>query len=139
MYIDVQKTPDPVPMVKCLTSGGAHVVIVTSGNGRAFAQAANMLRIGGTLGCVGIPPGEAFIETPVSSIVIKGLRIQGNLVGSLKECMDAVDFVRQGLVKPRIEVRDFMQLPQVYDDLENGRIAGRVVLKVAKDESAYPN
>ncbi|KAI9723536.1 MAG: hypothetical protein M1828_004132 [Chrysothrix sp. TS-e1954] len=133
-YVDISITPSPTDMVQTLTQGGAHVVIVTSANGRAFAQAADMLRIGGILGCVGIPPGKQYIETPVSSIVIRGLRIQGNLVGSLKECLEAVEYVRRGLVKPRIEVRAFDELPQVYDDLEQGRIAGRVVLKVAKDE-----
>ena len=136
-YVDISITPNPTEVVKSLTGGGAHVVIVTSANGRAFAQAADMLRIGGVLGCVGIPPGKQYIETPVCSIVIRGLRIQGNLVGSLKECLEAVDYVRRGLVTPRIEVRPFEELPQVYEDLEQGRIAGRVVLKVAKDESQH--
>ncbi|KAK5010728.1 hypothetical protein LTR39_004659 [Cryomyces antarcticus] len=116
-----------------ITNGCAHAVVVTSGNAKAFAQAADMLRINGTLSCVGIPPGKAFIETPVSSIVIKDLRITGNLVGSLKECLEAVELVRRGVVKPKIEVRPFRDLPAVYEELEKGKITGRVVLKIAKD------
>lgn len=89
-----------------------------------------MLRVGGTLSCVGIPPGKVFIETPVSSIVIKGLHITGNLVGSLKECLEAVELVRRGIVKPHITVRPFKDLPQVYEELERGEIIGRIVLSV---------
>ena len=93
-----------------------------------------MLRIGGTLSCVGIPPGEAFIQTPVSTIVIKSLRVVGNLVGSLQECLEAVEFVRRGVVKPNISVRRFGELEKVYEELGKGEVEGRVVLKVAEDE-----
>jgi propanol-preferring alcohol dehydrogenase len=116
-----------------ITNGGAHAVVVTSGNAKAFAQAADMLRINGTLSCAGIPPGRAFIECPVSSIVIKGLHITGNLLGSLKECMEAVELTRRGIVKPRFEIRPFKDLPKVYEELEEGKITGRIVLKVGDE------
>ena len=92
-----------------------------------------MLKIGGTLSCVGIPPERGFIEAPVSKIVIRGLHITGNLVGSLKECLEAVDLVRRGVVKPHVEVRPFRDLPAVYEELEAGRVSGRIVLKVANE------
>ncbi|EMR68265.1 putative alcohol dehydrogenase protein [Eutypa lata UCREL1] len=133
-YIDFKTTPDLAQEVRNLTNGGANSVIVTAGNVKAFAQAADMLKVGGTLSCVGIPSQKGFIETPVSSIVIKGLHITGNLVGSLKECLEAVDLVRRGIVKPHITVRDFADLPAVYDELEKGDVSGRIVLKVAKDD-----
>lgn len=92
-----------------------------------------MLRIGGTLCCIGIPPGGGRIETPVSEIVIKGLNIRGNLVGNLKECLEAVELVRTGKVRPKVFAREFKELPEVYEELERGDIAGRVVLKIAED------
>lgn len=129
--IDFRATSDLVRQVINLTGGrGADAVIVTAGSVKAFSQAADMLKVGGTLSCVGIPPSRGLIETPISSIVIKGLHITGNLVGSLKECLEAVDYVRRGAVKPRISVREFADLPQVYDELEKGDIAGRIVLKI---------
>ncbi len=133
-YIDFKSTPDTVAKVHELTGGGADAVIVTAGSNKAFAQAADMLKIGGTLSCVGIPPGRGFIETPISAIVIKGLHITGNLVGSLKECLEAVDFVRRGVVKPKIHIRPFEDLLAVYEELERGDVEGRIVLKIAKDE-----
>lgn len=58
--------------------------------------------------------------TPVSEIVIKGLKIKGNLVGSFGECMGALELVRKGKVKPKVFVRGFKELPKVYEALETG-------------------
>jgi alcohol dehydrogenase, propanol-preferring len=132
-FIDFNTTPDLVQEIHRISNGGAQGVIVAVGSPRAFAQAADMLRVGGTLCCIGIPPGKVFLETPISSIVIKGLHITGNLVGSLKECLEAVELVRRGVVKPKISVRPFRELENVYEELERGDVAGRVVLKVADD------
>jgi D-arabinose 1-dehydrogenase-like Zn-dependent alcohol dehydrogenase len=130
-FIDFKST-DPVQRVHEITGLGAHAVVVTAGNAKAFAHACDMLRVGGTLSCVGIPPGRPVLETPICTIVIKGLRITGNLVGSLKECMEAVELVRRGMVKPEIRVRPFRDLPQVYEEMEKGDISGRIVLQIAE-------
>ena len=133
-YVNFRTTPDLVRKVHELTNGGAHGIVVTAGSAKAFAQAADMLRVSGTMSCVGIPPERAFIETPISTIVIKGLHITGNLVGSLKECLEAVDLVRSGAVKPRISIRPFKDLPLVYEELERGDVLGRIVLKISEDD-----
>lgn len=130
-YIDFA-TEDPVKRVREITDLGAHAAIVTAGNAKAFAHACDMLRVGGSLSCVGIPPGRPCLETPICTIVIKGLRITGNLVGSLKECMEAVDLVRRGIVNPVVNVRPFTDLPQVYEEMEKGDITGRIVLQVTE-------
>ena len=90
-----------------------------------------MLRKGGTLCCIGIPPPDVYLTTPISTIIIKGLKVVGNLVGSMEETLEAVELVRNGSVNPRVEVRPFEDLPQVYEMLEKGDILGRVVLQVA--------
>ena len=91
-----------------------------------------MLRVGGTLSCVGIPPGRAYLETPIATIVIKGLRIVGSLVGSLKECLEAVELVRGGVVQPEIQIWEFRELGEVYEEMERGDVAGRIVLRVGQ-------
>ncbi|KAE8149513.1 alcohol dehydrogenase [Aspergillus avenaceus] len=130
-FIDFTAT-DPVQKVHEITGLGAHAVVVTAGSAKAFAHACEMLRVGGTLSCVGIPPGRPVLETPICTIVIKGLRITGNLIGSLKECMEAVELVRRGVVKPEIKVRKFKELPRVYEKMKKGDIAGRIVLQIAE-------
>jgi len=132
-FVDFRKTPGVVEEVQRLTGGGAHAVVVTAGSSAAFAQAASMLRVGGSLCCVGIPPGGGRFETSVAEIVVKGIKIQGNLVGSLKECLDAVKLVTDGLVRPQVLVRPFKDLPAVYEEMEKGDIAGRIVLKIGDD------
>lgn len=51
----------------------------------------------------------------------------------MKECLEAVELVRAGKVKPRVFVREFGELERVYEELERGDVAGRVVLKVGED------
>ncbi|OJJ64479.1 hypothetical protein ASPSYDRAFT_141539 [Aspergillus sydowii CBS 593.65] len=128
-FVDFVNT-DPVQRVHEITGSGAHAVVVTAGSASAFVRAADMLRVGGTLSCAGVPPGTTKLETPICNIIIKGLKICGNTVGSMKECMEAVDLTRRGLVKPEIKIRPFRELPAVYEEMEKGDIAGRIVLEV---------
>lgn len=100
-------------------------MIVAVGNPKVYTQVAEVLRIGGTLNYVEITLRRVFIEISVSGIVIKGLHITGNLVGSPTECLEAVDLVRRGVVKPRVTIRPLKDLSRVYDELERGEICGR--------------
>lgn len=63
------------------------------------------------MSCVGIPPGKTLFQTPVARIAIKGPHITGNLVDSLKEGKEAMEYVRMGIVKPQVEIRKFRELP----------------------------
>lgn len=82
---------------------------------------------------MGIPPGDVRLDTPIATLVIKGIKIQGNLVGSLKEALEAVEYVRTGKVKPHVEIHQFKELPKVYEMLEKGDIPGRIVLQIGKE------
>jgi len=138
-YLDYlgQSPLELVSEVQRITSGGAHAAIVTAGSSKAFTAAASMLRIEGNLCCCGIPPPSPdkrdFIEASIGEIVIKGLKIQGNLTGSLQECLEAVDLVRLGWIKPKVTVRKLQDLEQIYGELEAGKVEGRVVVKITDD------
>ncbi|KAL4788316.1 hypothetical protein BJX76DRAFT_173722 [Aspergillus varians] len=131
-FVDFVST-DPIQRVREITGLGAHSVVIPTNSPKAFTHACEMLRVGGTLSCVGIPPGRTTLETPICTIIIKGLKIRGNLVGSLKECMEAVDLTRRGMVKPKIKIRPFRDLPHVDEEMERGDISGRIVLQVDTD------
>lgn len=112
---------------------GAHAVIVTAGNYAAYDLAASLLRTAGTMSCVGIPPPSSpgnGADFPVAKLIIKNLHITGNLVGSMKETLEAVDYVRRGVVKPVIDVRTWRELEGVYESMEKGDVVGRVVVKI---------
>ncbi|ETI23972.1 hypothetical protein G647_05779 [Cladophialophora carrionii CBS 160.54] len=129
-FVDFSKCKDLADEIRSITGGGSHAVVVTSGHPLAFKGLADMARIGGSICLVGIPPGDVRLDAPVAGIVIKGLKIQGNLVGSLKETLEAVEFVRKGQVKPHVKVRPFRDLPEVYQLLEKGDVSGRIVLEL---------
>ena len=135
-FVDYKRTPNPVSHIQTLTDSGAHAVIVTAGLTSAFAAAASLLRTEGTMCCIGIPPGGGPILTSVAGIVIKEPKIQRNLVGGLRECMAALALVKHAAGKPKVYVRPFMDVPKVYEELDQGHIAGRVVLKVGEDAGA---
>lgn len=129
-FLDFSRCEDLPHEVQKITGGGTHAAVVTSGHPRAFQGLADMIRAGGSLCMVGIPPGDVHLDIPIATIVVKALRIQGNLVGSLKETLEAVELVRVGKVTPRVQVRPFRDLPEVYDMLAKGDIPGRIVLEV---------
>lgn len=45
--------------------------------------------------------------------------------------MEAMEYVRRGIVKPQIQIKKFRDLPLVYEQLEKGDVSGRVVLQIA--------
>lgn len=61
------------------------------------------------------PFGGGRLENSVAEVVIKGLQIKGDLVGNLKECLEAVELVRSGKVKPHVFGRTFGDLPRIYE------------------------
>lgn len=134
-FIDIIKTSDIVASVKSITGeDGSHAVIVTSGHPAAFTHAADLLRIGGTLCMVGIPPADVTLSNvSVASVIIRGLSIRGNLVGSLKETHEALALVQEKKVQVRVDVRPFRELEKCYTRLENGDVEGRMVLEIGED------
>ena len=138
-FLDFKESTDLVADVKRITDGGAQAAVVTAGSPQAYKLAADLLRTEGTLCACGIPPGGGRLDTAVSGIVIKGLKIKGNLVGNLKECLEAVDQVNAGIVKPRVYVRPFRDLPKIYEEMERGDILGRMVVKIGDDPFGPPS
>lgn len=130
--VEYLEVAEALPFIQRL--GGAHAVIVTSGHAKAYACVGGLLRVGGSLSMVGIPPGDVLLDIPIAAIVINGIRVTGNLVGSLREAMEAVELLRVGKVKPRVQVLPFKALGEVYERLERGDVEGRIVLKIAEDE-----
>lgn len=120
--------------VKELTGGlGATAVVVVAAANAAYAQAADMLRIGGTLVCVGIPEGE---PVPIAGVVpqfmvAKALRIVGVAVGDRREAIETMDFARRGIVKTHFRLEKMDKLADVFQEMEEGKLRGRVVLDLS--------
>ena len=74
---------DPVAEVRALTEGrGADYVFVTVGSTQALEQGLGLLRRGGTLVVVGLPPSDATFGVVAVDLAYDGQRILGSNMGS---------------------------------------------------------
>ena len=121
-------TTDPAAELQKLI-GGAHGVVVTAVSRPAFAQAIGMLRRGGTVSLVGLPPGD--FPTPIFDVVLKALTIRGSIVGTRKDMEEALEFAARGCVKAAIETQPLDAINDVLARLQHGDVQGRVVLQIA--------
>lgn len=111
-------------------TGGCHGVVVTAVSKVAFNQAIDSVRAGGTVVAVGLP--SEYMELSIVKTVLDGIRVVGSLVGTRKDLEEAFDFGAQGLVVPIVETVDVDTAPDVFDEMETGKIQGRKVLDFTK-------
>lgn len=116
---------DPADEVTRLI-GGAHGALVTAVSPMAFTQAIGMLRRGGTMSLVGIPPGT--FDTPIYDVVLKRLTIRGSIVGTRADMAEALEFAARGKVRVTFETQPLEAVNDVLERLSAGEVNGRVVL-----------
>jgi propanol-preferring alcohol dehydrogenase len=122
------KVGDPAATVKKETGGGAHGVLITAPSLPAFKQGVGMTRKRGTCVLVGLPPGEF----PVSlfDVVANCITIRGSFVGTRQDLAEALAFAAEGKVKADIELQPLSAVNRVFERLEKGDVASRVVLEI---------
>lgn len=132
-FLDVTKYNDETiaEEVKKLTGGlGASAVIVCTASNKAYAQGLELLRFGGTLVCVGMPEGESLpiANAFPAALVFKELTIRGSAVGCQRDALEVLDMAARGIVKTRSRMEKMDQLTNVFQEMEQGKMQGRVVL-----------
>jgi propanol-preferring alcohol dehydrogenase len=125
-------TTDPVAKIH-QDIGGAHGVLVAAVSRSAFRQAIGMVRRGGTCSLVGLPPGD--FPAPIFDVVLSGITIRGSIVGTRKDLQETLDFASEGKVKAQIEIHPLEEINNIFDRLRQGKVTGRVVLKIADEIS----
>ena len=132
------KHAEPVEAVKNATDGGAHGVLITAPSLGAIKQGIGMTRKRGTCVLVGLPPGD--FPVPLFEVVANCITIRGSFVGNREDMAEALAFAVDGKVKADIELQPLSAINDVFDRLEHGRVAGRVVLDfigtAAQDDTA---
>jgi alcohol dehydrogenase, propanol-preferring len=119
---------DPVARVQSAI-GGAHGILVTAVNPAAFSQGVGMLRRGGTMSLVGLPPGD--FPLPIFEVVLKGLTIRGSIVGTRMDLDEALHFAAEGRVRATYTVQPLEDINAIFARLREGTVEGRVVLDFA--------
>ena len=89
-------TEDPIATIQ-KAIGGAHGVLITAASQPAFAQGVGMLRRGGTLALVGLPPGE--FGLPIFEVVLTPKTIRGSIVGTRLDLAESLSFAAEGRAK----------------------------------------
>ncbi|KAJ4368874.1 hypothetical protein N0V83_005956 [Neocucurbitaria cava] len=133
-FIAVDGTDSVPDAVKELTNGlGAHAVVVCTANNSAYAQAVDLLRFGGRVVCVGIPEGDVVpIKTANPGIMVaKALQIVGSAVGTRKEAIETMEFAARGLVKTHFRTEKMDKLTEVFQEMHEQKLKGRVVLDLS--------
>ncbi|WBW75406.1 alcohol dehydrogenase Adh1 [Schizosaccharomyces osmophilus] len=130
VFVDF-KTDDVVEVVKEKTGGGAHGTLVLSTSPKSYEQAASFARPGSTMITVAMPAG-AKLGADIFWLTVKQLKVCGSHVGSRLDSVEAMDYLARGLVKPFYKVQPFSTLPEVYNLMHEGKIAGRIVLDLSK-------
>jgi propanol-preferring alcohol dehydrogenase len=115
--------------VKKGTNGGAHGVLITAPSLGAFKQGVEMTRKRGTCVLVGLPPGD--FPLPLFDVVANCITIRGSFVGNREDMAEALAFAADGKVKADIEMQPLSAINDVFDRLEHGNVAARVVLDFA--------
>ncbi|ESK88735.1 mannitol-1-phosphate dehydrogenase [Moniliophthora roreri MCA 2997] len=130
-WVDFMESKDVIRDVQDATGGlGPHAAIVTAGSAVPFNQALMYLRLDGTLVCVGMPSGEGMLNVPIRLIVPKGLKIVGTSTGNRQDMAEALATAASGKVKCHYELKSLNQINDVMDAMQQGKIAGRIVLQI---------
>ncbi len=111
------------------TGGGAHGVLITAPSLAAFKQGIEMTRKLGTCVLVGLPPGD--FPVPLFGVVADCITIRGSFVGTREDMAEALAFAAQGKVKADIELQPLTAINSVFDRLQHGDVAARVVIDFA--------
>ena len=119
-------TASAAEAVKKGTSGGAHGVLITAPSLGAFKQGVGMTRKRGTCVLVGLPPGD--FPVPLFDVVANCITIRGSFVGNREDMAETLAFAAEGKVKADIELQPLSAINTIFDRLEHGKVAGRVVL-----------
>ncbi|WP_226924797.1 alcohol dehydrogenase AdhP [Georgenia satyanarayanai] len=123
--VNARTSEDPAAEIKAAT-GGVHGALVTAVNAHAFPQAVGALRRGGTVSLVGLPPEQFPLD--IFTTVLFGLTVRGSIVGTRKDMVEALDFFARGKVSPTYTVRPMDDINEIFAEMEEGKIDGRVVM-----------
>lgn len=110
--------------------GGAHAAVVTAVSKVAFNQAVNSVRAAAKVVAVGLPPETMDLE--IVKTVLDGIQIVGSLVGTRKDLEEAFQFGAEGKVVPVVETRCLHEVNDIFEEMEQGKIKGRMVVDLKK-------
>ena len=111
------------------STDGMHGALITAVSAPAFAQCLSLLRPGGTMSMVGLPPGS--FALPIFDVVLKRLTVRGSIVGTRQDLAEALMFAAEGKVRAQVESRGLSEVNAILAELKAGKVRGRIVLQMS--------
>ena len=117
----------PASRLPKLTTAGAGAVVDFVGSTETAALGMEVLRRGGTYVLVGLYGGR--LNFPTLALPTRDIALRGSYVGNLGEMHELMELVKAGKVDPiPVSARPMSEVTKTLQDLEDGRIIGRVVV-----------
>ena len=132
-YVINGKKEDPVTKIKELSGTGAHMAVVTAVSKIAFNQAIDSVRAAGKVVAVGLP--SETMDLPIVKTVLDGIQVIGSLVGTREDLREAFEFGARGLVVPVVQKRTIDEAHEVFKEMDDGNIHGRMVIDMKKGKT----
>jgi propanol-preferring alcohol dehydrogenase len=104
-------------------------VLITAPSLIAFKPGIGMTRKRGTCVLVGLPPGD--FPVPLFDVVANCITVRGSFVGTRQDMAEALAFAAQRKVKADIELQRLSAINDIFQRLQKGDVASRVVLDFA--------
>lgn len=111
--------------------GGTHGVLVTAVSNAAFSQAMAVLRRGGTMALVGLPPGD--FPLPIFPTVLNRITIRGSIVGTRQDLEESLQFAAEGKVAAHFAWDELDNINAIFGKMEEEAIDGRIVLRMSDE------
>lgn len=109
-------------------TGGVHASVCTAVSKSGFEQSYKVIRRGGKCVLVGLPSED--MPLPIFDTVLNGVSVVGSIVGTRKDLVECLDFAARGKVKAITIEKSLEDINEIFDDMINGEITGRVVMKI---------
>lgn len=119
------RTQDVPTLVKEVTNGGVHGVLVTAVSRIAFSQALGAVRRGGCMVMIGLPSGDFPLN--IANTVISGITIRGSIVGTRMDMLEAIQFFAEGKIQNEVVTDSLDNADKNMQLMDQGKILGRVV------------
>ncbi|RDU66690.1 NAD(P)-dependent alcohol dehydrogenase [Helicobacter didelphidarum] len=96
----------------------------------------NLLKNGGEMAIVGLPPSGESIETDMTRLVFQAnKKVYGSLIGGIKETQEMLDFSLEHRIYPETEIIRADEINMAYENLTNGKAKFRYVIDMGSLES----
>ncbi|CAE6476142.1 unnamed protein product [Rhizoctonia solani] len=116
--------------VKQVADGvGAHAVLVTSSAPNSYEGVVEYLRPLGTLLALGVDIG-CVLNLDMLAVVSRCITVKGIVNGNREVLRQALDIAARGRVHTICRIEPLAKLPEVFEELRAGKLAGRVVLNL---------